>query len=105
MRIGGLMLLMVMVAGAVVGMYAIAANLNTSPPIDSAGNTVMQAAFVIDDFLNHPSRSRTTNDDNNIGFGSITVPEITKSCQKVGLPVCYPWDFINKNNFPFLRTL
>jgi hypothetical protein len=43
MRIGGLMLLMVMVAGAVVGMYAIAANLNTSPPVDSAGNTVSNA--------------------------------------------------------------
>lgn len=43
MRIGGLMLLMVMVAGAVFGMYAIAANVNTSAPVDSSGNTVSNA--------------------------------------------------------------
>ena len=43
MRIGGLMLLMVMVAGAVVGMYAIASTLNMSPPVDSSGATVSNA--------------------------------------------------------------
>lgn len=43
MRIGGLMLLMVMVAGAVVGMYAIAANVSMAAPVDSAGNTVSNA--------------------------------------------------------------
>lgn len=43
MRIGGLMLLIVMVAGAVFGMYAIAANLNMSAPVDSSGNTVSNA--------------------------------------------------------------
>lgn len=40
------MLLMVMVAGAVVGMYAIAANVNMQPPVDSAGNTVSNATNV-----------------------------------------------------------
>jgi hypothetical protein len=43
MRIGGLMLLMVMVAGAVVGMYAIAANVSTTAPVDSSGVTVSNA--------------------------------------------------------------
>ena len=37
------MLLMVMVAGAVFGMYAIASTVNTSAPVDSAGNTVSNA--------------------------------------------------------------
>ena len=43
MRIGGLMLLLVAVATAVVGMYAIAANVSMTAPIDSAGNTVSNA--------------------------------------------------------------
>lgn len=43
MRIGGLMLVLLCVAAAVVGMYAIAANLNMTAPVDSAGNTVSQA--------------------------------------------------------------
>lgn len=43
MRIGGLMLLIVCLAAGVVGMYAIAGNLNTSAPVDSAGNTVSNA--------------------------------------------------------------
>ena len=43
MRIGGLMLLIVMVAGAVFGMYAIANFVNMQPPVDSAGNTVSNA--------------------------------------------------------------
>ena len=37
------MLLMVMVAGAVVGMYAIAANVSTTAPVDSSGITVSNA--------------------------------------------------------------
>jgi len=43
MRLGGLMLLMVMVAGAVVGFYAIAANISMAAPVDSSGNTVSNA--------------------------------------------------------------
>ena len=43
MRIGGLMLLMVMVAGAVVGMYAIAANVSMAAPVDVYGQTVTYA--------------------------------------------------------------
>lgn len=43
MRIGGLMLLLILVAGAVVGMYAIAANVSTVAPVDSSGNTVSNA--------------------------------------------------------------
>jgi hypothetical protein len=43
MRLGGLMLLMVMVAGAVVGMYAIAANVSMKAPVDAYGQTVSNA--------------------------------------------------------------
>ena len=43
MRLGGIMLLLVCCAAGVVGMYAIAATLNTSAPVDTYGNTVSNA--------------------------------------------------------------
>lgn len=43
MKIGGLMLLMVMVAGAVFGMYAMMTMINLSPIVDSKGEVVNQS--------------------------------------------------------------
>ena len=43
MKLGGLGLILVAVAGAVFGMYAIAANLNMTAPVDTYGSTVSQA--------------------------------------------------------------
>lgn len=40
MNIGGLIIILVMIVGALGGMYVMAANMNMNAPVDSYGNTV-----------------------------------------------------------------